>query len=224
MIVTIDGPSASGKSTVARELAEELGFYYLPTGWLYRAVAYLLVEELGYTQEMLANPKKEDVQYCLDVSRLIYTYNKKQGGALFFDKKDITAYLKDYQVDVYVAIVSPIVMVRELVVNTQRSFAQSTDCIIEGRDSGSVVFPEAQYKFYLTASVEVRAQRWQKDQEQRGNSFTLEQAQGQISSRDKKDKEREHSPLTIPKGAIVIDNSDLTFDQTIQIMLKNIKQ
>jgi len=224
MIVTIDGPTASGKSTVARALAQELGFYYLPTGWLYRAVAYLLVEEFGYTQDMLATPTREDVQYCLEPSRLIYTYDEKQGGKLFFNKRDITSYLKDYLVDVYVAIISPIVMVRELVVNAQRAFAQSTDCVIEGRDIGSVVFPKAHYKFYLTASLSVRAQRWQKDQEQRGNTFTLEQAQVQIASRDTKDKERKHSPLTIPKGAITIDNSDLTFDQTIQIMLKHIKQ
>lgn len=224
MIVTIDGPTASGKSTVAQAVAKELEFYYLPTGWLYRAVSYLLVKRHNYTEQMLSHPKEEDVADCLNPSLLVYTYDAKRGGKLFFEGRDITSYLKDYKVDLYVAIISPIVMVREEVVKAQRAFAQAHDSVIEGRDIGSVVFPHANYKFYLTASLEVRAKRWQKDQERRGNSFTLDQAKEQIEERDRKDRQRKHSPLVIPENAIIIDNSDKTFEQTVQEILKYVRQ
>lgn len=224
MIVTIDGPTASGKSTIARRLAEELGFYYLPTGWFYRAVAFLLVERCNYTEEMLANPTPEDVEFCLDPARLVYTYDVDRGGKIFFEKKDITSFLKDYTVDRYVAIISPIVMVREKVVEAQRSFAKTHDCVIEGRDTGSVVFPHANYKFYLTASLAVRAKRWQKDQKKRGNEFTQVQAEKEVSERDHKDIKRKHSPLTIPENAIEIDDSQIDLEQTVQTMMNYLRQ
>ncbi len=224
MIVTIDGPTASGKSTIARALAHELGFYYLPTGWLYRAVAYLLVERCNYTQEMLASPTPEDVSFCLDPSRLVYTYDKKRGGSLFFDGMDITSFLKDYMVDRYVAVISPIVMVRERVVQAQRAFAKAHDSVIEGRDSGSVVFPHADYKFYLTASTEVRAQRWMNDQKRRGNFFTQKEAEKEITERDRKDMQRKHSPLKIPEGAIEVDNSGMNLEETVKALMNHLKQ
>lgn len=224
MIITIDGPTASGKSTVAQLLAQKLGFYYLPTGWLYRAVAYLLVEKSQYTEKMLEAPKKKDITYCLDPNRLVYNYDELHGGRLFFENNDITHYLKDVTVDRTVAIISPIPMVRELVAEAQRHFAKHHDTVIEGRDSGSVVFPHAHYKFYLTASLKIRAQRWMHDQAKRGNSFTLEQAEKEIAYRDKRDMERKNSPLKVPQGAVVIDNSTLNLEQTVVAFLSVINQ
>lgn len=224
MIITIDGPTASGKSTVAELLAQRLGFYYLPTGWLYRAVSYLLVKEFSYTLEMLAHPQEQDVAYCLDPSRLVYTYDSSRGGKLFFNGTDITGFLKDYTVDRSVAIISPIPMVRDLVAQAQRAFARTHDSIIEGRDSGSVVFPNAHYKFYLTASLATRAQRWKEDQKRRGNHFTQEEAEREISVRDRKDMERSYSPLKIPDGAIKIDNTSMTLEETVDALLRCIRQ
>ncbi len=224
MIITIDGPTASGKSTVAYAVAKTLGFYYLPTGWLYRAVSYLLKKNYGYTDAMLANPAMEDLVCCLDPKRLVYSYDVSTGGKLSFDTIDITSFLKDYTIDNAVAIISPVVHVRELVAQAQRHFAQQHDSVIEGRDSGSVVFPQADYKFYLTASLPVRAARWQKDQEKRGNVFSLAQAEEQVEERDKKDRERAHSPLVVPRNAIEIDSSFLNLEETIQKFLGYIQQ
>lgn len=224
MIITIDGPTASGKSTIAQKLAQKLKFYYLPTGWLYRAVAYLLVKNFGYTEVQLANPKPEHVAACLNPERLAYLYDMEKGGKLDYDGTDITPFLKDYTVDKSVAIISPIQMVRDKVVETQRTFAQQHDSVIEGRDIGSVVFPHADYKFYLTASLEIRAQRWQKDQGRRGNLFNLEQARRQVDERDKKDLERDYCPLKVPNGAVTIDNSEMDADQTVQALLRYIEK
>jgi cytidylate kinase len=219
MIITIDGPTASGKSTIAYQLAQKLGFYYLPTGWIYRAVAYILVEHCGYTQETLSNPSEQDVAYCLDPEHLVYQYDMQKGGVLYFKNQDITPFLKDYKIDRSVAVISPIVMVREMVVHTQRTFAQQHDSVIEGRDIGSVVFPHADYKFYLTASLTVRAQRWMHDQKKRGHIFTQSQAEEEVASRDQKDLERSHSPLKVPEGAIIIDNSAFNLQETIEMII-----
>jgi cytidylate kinase len=224
MIVTIDGPTASGKSTVARMVAQELGFYYLPTGWFYRAVAYVLVNNCGYTKDMLENPSHKDITVCVDPTKLHYTYDEGMGGKMFYDGKDITPFLKDAQVDSYVAIISPVADIRKLVTQAQRNFAASHDAVIEGRDIGSVVFPCADHKFYLTASLAVRGARWQADQKNRGNNFTLQEAQDQISYRDARDKNREISPLIVPEGSVTIDNSKMDLNETIQEIMKYIEQ
>ena len=224
MIVTIDGPTASGKSTVARMVAQELGFYYLPTGWFYRAVAYVLVNNCGYTKDMLENPSHKDITVCVDPTKLHYTYDEGMGGKMFYDGKDITPFLKDAKIDTYVAIISPIADIRELVTQAQRNFAALHNAVIEGRDTGSVVFPNADYKFYLTASLEVRGARWKADQAKRGNSFTQQEAQNQITHRDTRDEEREISPLVIPKGAFIIDNSEMDLNQTVQTIMNFIQR
>ena len=224
MIVTIDGPTASGKSTVARMVAQELGFYYLPTGWFYRAVAYILVNNCGYTKEMLENPSVEDIAASVDPEKLQYVYEEGVGGKMFYDEQDITPFLKDAEIDTYVAIISPLADIRRLVTQAQRHFATTHDAVIEGRDTGSVVFPDADHKFYLTASLEVRGKRWQADQQKRGNSFTLQEARDQIAYRDQRDKNRQISPLIVPDGAVTIDNSDMDLRQTIQEFLKYIQQ
>ena len=223
MIVTIDGPTASGKSSVARVVAQELGFYYLPTGWLYRSVAYLLVNQCNYSEDMLPSVTEKDVRSCIDINRLIYTYDKKNGGILYYDGKDITPYLKDYKVDRYVALISPIPTVRTLVTDVQRIFAKTHDSVVEGRDTGSVVFPHADYKFFLTADVKVRAQRWLNDQKKRGNSFSLSEAIEKIESRDIKDRSRKLSPLVIPENAHVINNSDTTEKETVKRIMSFFK-
>ena len=224
MIITIDGPTASGKSIISQTLSKKLKFYYLPTGWLYRTVSYLLVKEFGYTDLMLGNPSQQDVEYCLSSDNLKYSYDFEKGGSIFFKDINITSFLKDYKVDHSVALISPLPMVRDLVVETQRRLVKSvSNAVIEGRDSGSVVFPHADYKFYLTASLDVRANRWIKDQKKRGNNFSLEEAKNQIADRDKKDKDRDYCPLVIPDGAIVIDNSDLNIEETVQVIIEKIQ-
>ena len=216
MIITIDGPTASGKSTVAELLAKKLGFYYLNTGALYRAVSYLLVIRCGYTEESLAQVKEQDVRLCVDLNMLVYSYSAVDGWKIFYDGNDITQYLKDFSVDRYVAVISPIPFVRLLVTEVQHAFAKKFNTIIEGRDSGSVVFPHADFKFYLTADLQVRALRWQADQKKRGNVFTVDQAVKAVEERDIKDLSRHNSPLIIPVDAHSVDNSSLSLEATVE--------
>ena len=222
MIITLDGPCASGKSTMAQALARRLGFYYLNTGWLYRAVAYLLVEKRGYVDFTIQIPIEEDIAYCLDTQKLVYKDDPLIGGMLFFEGINITPFLKEYRVDMNVALISPMPLVRALVSAKQKEFAATYDSIIEGRDTGSVVFPHADYKFYVTATAAVRAGRWQKDQAKRGAFFTLEEAELAIQKRDESDSKRSKSPLVIPKDAIFIDTSYSTIEQALDQIVSHI--
>jgi CMP/dCMP kinase len=218
MTITIDGPVASGKSTVGRILANKLHFYYLNSGSLYRAIAYLLLHEYGYTLATVQNINSEDISRCVDSQRFSYDYNEQEKERVFFDKKNITFCLKDKTIDQASSIISVNPYVREVVTCIQRRIASSYDVVVDGRDVGSVVFPDAQVKFFLTASVAVRAQRWCKDQEKHGNHFSVEQAMELITDRDNRDKNRPIGALVVPKDAIMIDNSLLTIDQTVDEM------
>ncbi len=222
MIITIDGPTASGKSTAAELLAQELGFYYLSTGFLYRSLTYLLVTTRGYSQADLAQVKEEDILACTDSAYFLYPYDAHKGYSITYKGIDITGFLKDSLMDTYVAIISPQKLVRLAMVAQQRALADEHNIVVDGRDVGSHVFPHAEYKFYLTASLAVRAARWQKDQEQRGHSYSLAECEKRIHARDLSDEQREISPLIVPAGAILIDNSLFTIEETVEKMLSYI--
>ena len=222
MIITIDGPVASGKSTVSRILTNKLGFYYLCSGLIYRAIAYLLVNNYGYTPETLANVRIEDLMQYVDSARLRYDYDDLSQERIFFDKGDITPYLKDKFIDQITSIVSVNKDVRKKVTAMQRDIASHYNIVTDGRDVGSVVFPYAEMKFFLTASVAVRAERWRKDQECYDNYFSADEAIRLITERDNRDKNRTIAPLIIPQDAVVIDTSALTVQQTVEKMMKYI--
>lgn len=223
MIITIDGPAASGKSTIARMAAEHLNFYYLNSGLLYRAVTYILIHHHKYTQQTLQSVTQKDVDECTDIKRIFYAYTPQEGSTVLYDNKDITGFLKDPQIDQSVSIISPQKLVREALSQLQRAIADNHDVVVEGRDVGSVVFPDADYKFFLTASLEVRAERWRNYQAKKGNLYSLEEVKELIEHRDLSDKTREISPLVVPAQAITIDNSDLTLEETMLEILKHIK-
>ena len=219
MIITIDGPTASGKSTIARTLAAQLHFYYVATGMLYRALAYILTTTYKYTREDLSHPQMTDVHECLQPDRLVYTYDPERGAILVFDGLDITLHLKTPIMDEYSSIISAHEQVREQMVELQRTLANNYDVIVEGRDCGSVVFPHADIKFFVTATLEVRAERWRFDQAAKGSNFTFEQAFEIVRERDWRDETRPASPLIIPEGAVVVDNSYMSKEQTIAYMI-----
>ncbi len=224
MIITIDGPVSSGKSTVARMLAKKLGYYYLNSGLLFRALAYLLVNHCLYTEKELRNPTLDDLETYLDPERFSYEYDETFREKIVFDGQDITPRLKGDLIGKYASIMSTDARVRKALAEIQRLVAQYYDVIVDGRDSGSVVFPDTQIKFFLTAPAEVRAKRWQQEQKERGNDFSLQEALERINERDKRDKERNIAPLSIPDEAIIINSADLNPQQTCEVMLTHIKR
>jgi cytidylate kinase len=220
MIITIDGPVASGKSTLAKELAKKLNFYYLYSGYLYRSLGYLLHKHQNYTAETVEYASKADVDKYLDPNRFVYKYSAQDGVNIFFDELEITPFLKEPLVDRLSSYVSRNLYVRDSIVDMQRHLASQQTTVLEGRDGGSIVFPYADYKFFLTARPEIRAQRWRDMQRKKGNEFSLEKSLYRISERDASDMHRKHSPMVIPKNSIVVDNSDFTQEETLHHILK----
>jgi len=226
MIITIDGPSASGKSSVAQALAQKLNFYYLNTGLLYRAVAYVIFEKITSKKShdlIFWLSKSQDFSFIEDLSYK-YIDNKSH---IFFHGHDITNYLSDSHIGQGSSIIAVHKEIREKLLLLQRSLGQEHSIVVDGRDCGSVVFPDAQYKFFLTASLEVRAQRElcdpKRNHQEQDQKHDLEQIKKTLQERDQRDREREIAPLIVPKGAITIDNSGLNLQETIDLFLSYIK-
>lgn len=217
MVITIDGPVASGKSTTAKLLSKKLGFHYLNTGLLYRAVAYLLLK-LG--KDLSKNFSESDLDFIKDITYKFADQNPK----IYFNNDDITPNLYTGLLDQPASIISKNSILREKLLILQRKVADSYSIIADGRDCGSVVFPLADFKFYLTANVDVRAKRMQEDLVRKNSQMSFEQIKSSIIERDKRDMEREIAPLIIPKGGIIIDNSDMSIEDTIEKIESIIKK
>ena len=214
MIITIDGPSASGKSTIAHALAQRLGYFYINSGFMYRSLAYVLIEkfhtqDFAYITDELLQRALEHIAYSYVAGKVVMSY----------DREEITDFLKNSVIDRGASILSSYASVRELITAWQRHLADKyRNAVVEGRDAGTIVFPDAAYKFFITASAEVRALRWQKDQLRTANSYTFNEALYMINERDLRDSQRAIAPLTRAPGALVIDNSDLSIDEQLVAM------
>ena len=204
MIITLDGPTASGKSTLARLLADTLSAYYLNTGLTFRAVAYVLSNESTITPALINSLLKE----------LLYTYTREQGIIITYQNKPITHLLKTPQIDQAASRLATNKDVREALLTYQRSLAHHKTTIADGRDCGTVVFPQAAYKFFITASEAVRAQRWQQDHP----TYTFEEALSLIQQRDHRDSTRLLAPLKPAPDAQIIDTSNLSIDQALALL------
>lgn len=221
MIITIDGPSASGKSTVAREVARRLHFYYIASGLLFRAFAYIASKKGMYDHDALLHSSDEQISAIVNNQRLVYRYIDGHEQILY-DNQDITPYLKTGTIDQFASISAQDERVRRAIDTYMRNLAQSYNVVAEGRDMGTTVFPDAEFKFFLTASDQVRVLRWQKDQAHKGIHYNYDQAYQEVITRDERDRMREVSPLACPPCAQVIDNSDLSIEQTIQKIIAEI--
>lgn len=200
-IIALDGPSGSGKSTIANILAKKLKISYLNTGSMYRAVTLFFLEN---------NIKKSD-KIDIDLLRKINIDIKED--RVFLNEKDVSDKIRNKEVTENVSWVSSIFLVRKYLVDMQRKISQNKSIILDGRDIGTVVFPNAKYKFFLVASSEVRAKR---RYEQNEIDKSLEEIQKDIEKRDYLDSHREISPLKKAEDAIEIDSSNLTIDETIE--------
>ena len=205
IVIAIDGPAASGKSSVARHLARRLGYLYVNTGAMYRAVTWLAVDR---------GVPLDDAGRVHDLIRGVAFHCGIAGGesSLSLDGNDPTPHLVDEAVNAGVSAIASIPEVRRLLVEKQRAYALEYDCVMEGRDIGSVVFPETPYKFYIDASLEVRALR-------RARQGLADS----ISARDKFDSTRRTSPLIIAEDAHVIDSSNLTIEGVVGEIVGRLK-
>ncbi len=224
MIITIDGPTASGKSTTATLLAQKLGMNHLNSGLLYRALAYLLLNKKQYGLTDLYEPLARDVSFFLDPERFLVSFGKDNKMSILYAQEDITPFLKDEIIDSAASMVSTNAVVRQKITDLQRVLAQEKDIVLDGRDAGSNVFPHADVKFYVTASEPIRAVRWQQAMAKKGINFSLLEAIENIKERDSRDQNRKIAPLQIPDDAIVIDNSDDSIEQTLLEILECLKK
>ncbi len=222
MIITIDGPSVSGKSSLARNIAKTLNIFYLNTGLIYRAVAYILVNNFNYSEQDLTNAKYEDITKILNQDKFNYIYLNNDSHVIY-NNIDITEFLHSSQVSKYASILSSNLRAREILQDYQKSFSFKKKLVCDGRDCGSIIFPNADLKFFLTASIDIRAKRWQKYLAEQGQDLSFEECKSKVMERDDRDKKVIASLSVVPKDAIVIDNSNLTQEKTLKTVLEKIK-
>lgn len=215
MIIAIDGPSGSGKSTIAKILAKKLGISYLDTGAMYRGIAYYVIKKgIEVTDEAAV------IEALKDISMQI---SEKDGvQQVIVNGENVTPYIRENSVSMAASTVSKIPAVRIKLVELQRKIASESDCVLDGRDIGSYVLPNADYKFYLTADSRVRAVRRQAELAQKGQILTVDEIQKDIEARDLQDTTRAFAPLVICSDAMFLDTSALSIDEVTDIVLKHI--
>jgi cytidylate kinase len=217
--IAIDGFSSCGKSTLAKALAQKLGYKYIDTGAMYRAVTWyalengLIDEELGINQEKLLNALSGlEVKFGLNPA----THHSD----VFLNGQDIEREIRTMRVSGAVSKVSAIKEVRQKMVSLQRQMGKRKGVVLDGRDIGTHVFPNAELKLFMTADPEVRAKRRLDEFSSKGQYFTLEEVQDSLEKRDHEDKTRKESPLIQAEDAIIIDNSDLNKEEQLEYVLK----
>ena len=216
MIIAIDGPAASGKSTTAIGVAKRLGIIYLDTGAMYRAVTFGLIEH---------NIKFENSTIIENfLEKIDIKFSESSSGILLkLNGRDITKEIRSEIVTKNASEVSALKSVRKSMVLIQRKMAESDDCVLEGRDIGTVVFPNANFKFFLIADETIRAERRLEDLKAIGESSSIDDVMINLKKRDHKDSTRMHSPLKKPDDAIIIDTSILGINEVIDKIVNTVK-
>jgi cytidylate kinase len=212
MIITIDGPAGTGKSTAARGLAERLGFAYLDTGAMYRAVG-LACQQQGIDLQ--------SADACARVAQSISI--RLDGRRTWLNGTDVTDAIRTPAATVAASLVAQIPAVRAQLVNLQREMARQGRYVCEGRDQGTVVFPDAEAKFFISARPEIRAERRRQELAVKGESVPLEELLAQQTERDRRDQERQVAPLRPAPEALQIDTSELTTAEVIAAMEAHVR-
>jgi cytidylate kinase len=207
MIVTIDGPAGSGKSTAARLLAERLGFQFLDTGAMYRAVALECLEE---HIDVADETGVAEVARRLKIDAL--------GPTVLSNERDVTTAIRAPEIAGAASRVAAIPAVREAMVRQQRQAAAGHNIVTEGRDQGTVVFPDALCKFYLTAEPDERARRRQREMEEQGVRVGFDELRAQIEERDSRDQNRQTAPMLAAADALAIDTTNMTIDEAVRCL------
>lgn len=217
MKVAIDGPAGAGKSSIAKAVSKKLGFVYIDTGAMYRAVAVYAIEngieikEENFTKEVL-DAIKIDIAYEDGTQKI------------FLLGKDVSERIREADVSIGASNVAVIPAVRLKLVELQRTLAEKTSVIMDGRDIGTYVLPDAEVKIFLTASSDVRARRRLLEMEEKGMEADFETVKRDIEYRDKNDSEREFAPLRKAEDAVLVDTSDMTIDEVIERITEIIRE
>lgn len=206
--IAIDGPAGAGKSTIAKTLAKELGYVYVDTGAMYRAMAYY------FLQRGINKDDEAAITAAVDGADVTIRYEDSAQQVLL-NGENITGYLRTEQVGNMASATSIYPAVRTKLVALQQKLAKTTDVIMDGRDIGTCVLPDAQVKIYLTASVETRANRRYKELIEKGETADLSKIAADIEERDYRDMHREMSPLRQAEDAILVDSSDMNIDEVV---------
>lgn len=210
--IAIDGPAGAGKSTVARRLAKELGYYYVDTGAIYRTVAYFL-DLLGIS------PRDTDgVERYLDELTVAIEYDADGKQHMLMNGMDVTEDIRSQEISQKASLVSAQPSVREMLLDLQRDMAKRHDVVMDGRDIGTVVLPQADVKIFLTASAQVRARRRTDELAARGEQANYEKILREIEQRDDQDTHRAIAPLRQAKDAVRVDSSELDIDGVVAVI------
>lgn len=218
MIITIDGPVASGKSTIAQILAKKLNFYYISSGLLYRALAYIFLIECGLKESDLINIPYQTVKDFFNSKKIVYSYLDPLETSIIFNNTDITNYLQDKRIEQGASIIGKNEVVRDAINEYLKSLADDHNIIVEGRDIGTGMFTHADFKFYLTASLLERTKRWHDDIKRHNQSLSFAESLNLVQARDKRDEKR----LKPAPDAIIIDNTGLSQEQTLSLILSKL--
>ena len=214
IIVAIDGPAGSGKSTIAKIIAEKYNFTYIDTGAMYRMITlFCLDNNIDLSDE-------KAIKFALDTKIKI----DMQGNKFFLNQKDVTKEIRELRVNKNVSKIASIRVVRENLVNMQREISKCKNVILDGRDIGTVVFPNAQIKIYLIASSEERAKRRYREHQEKGDKISYEEVLNSIKERDFIDSTRKESPLVKAEDAVELDTTNLNIEEVLAFISKEIEK
>ncbi len=215
--VAIDGPAGAGKSTLARSLAAHLGYIYLDTGALYRAIGYkLITNNISCDDEKAVSNVLKDTKVSIDFS------NGEQ--IVLLDGVNVNSKIRTPEVSMMASKCSALKTVREFLLEMQRSIAKNNAVVMDGRDIGTVVLPEAEVKIFLTASPEARAERRYKELIEKGKTVSLDEVLEDIKKRDFNDTTREIAPLKPAENSVIVDTTDLSLEESLEELKKQVQK